>query len=125
LGECIKIRIELILGGMNKAEQIRRLAQKPHIIIGTPGRIVDHLVNTKGFRLHNVKHIVFDEADKLLSTEFEIDMNKIIEEVKGEEGSVKQHYLFSATMTKNVEKLKKACLNNPVKVSVKQEEDQK
>jgi len=76
---------------------------------------------------------VFDEADKLLSTEFEIDMKKIIEEVKGEKeevtnnnnNNIKQHYLFSATMTKNVEKLKKACLNNPVKVSILQAEDQK
>lgn len=58
LGESIKIKTEILLGGMNKAEQIKRLAMKPHIIIGTPGRIVDHLANTRGFRLFNVKHIV-------------------------------------------------------------------
>jgi len=74
---------------MNKVEQIKKLASKPHIIIGTPGRIVDHLANTKGFRLLSCKHIVYDEADKLLSTEFETDMNRIIDEITHEEASVK------------------------------------
>lgn len=90
LGECIKVKVELLLGGMNKVEQIKKLASKPHILIGTPGRIVDHLVNTKGFRLLGIKHIVYDEADKLLSTEFETDMNRIIDEVTNEDACVKR-----------------------------------
>jgi len=75
---------------MNKVEQIKKLATKPHILIGTPGRIVDHLVNTKGFRLLTVKHVVYDEADKLLSTEFETDMNRIMDEITHEDATPKR-----------------------------------
>jgi len=107
---------------MNKVEQIKKLAAKPHILIGTPGRIVDHLANTKGFRLLSIKHIVYDEADKLLSTEFETEMNRIMDEVTHEDATAKRSYLFSATMTNKVEKLKRACLKDPVKVSVENDE---
>jgi len=48
------------------------LAKKPHIVIGTPGWLADHLANTKGFNLKYIKYLVFDEADKLLNMDFEL-----------------------------------------------------
>lgn len=47
------------------------LSKNPHIVVGTPGRMADHLANTKGFRLKKLKYLIFDEADRLLSMDFE------------------------------------------------------
>ena len=52
------------------------LARKPHIIVATPGRLVDHLQNTKGFSLRSLKYLVMDEADRMLSMDFEEEINK-------------------------------------------------
>ena len=54
------------------------LAKKPHIIIASPGRLLYHLKNTKGFNLKMIKYFVLDEADKLLNMDFEKDLNTII-----------------------------------------------
>lgn len=50
--------------------QVLQLAKKPAVIVGTPGRILDHLQNTKGFHLNNIKYLILDEADKLLNKDF-------------------------------------------------------
>lgn len=52
--------------------QALSLAKKPHVIVATPGRLADHLANTKGFNLKYLKYLIFDEADKLLNMDFEI-----------------------------------------------------
>ena len=48
------------------------LAKRPHIIVATPGRLVDHLENTKGFHLRAIKYLVMDEADRILNMDFEV-----------------------------------------------------
>ena len=53
------------------------LAKKPHVVVGTPGRVADHLANTKGFHLKKLKYLIFDEADRLLSMDFEKQINLI------------------------------------------------
>jgi ATP-dependent RNA helicase DDX47/RRP3 len=52
------------------------LARKPHIIVATPGRLVDHLENTKGFNLRQLKYLVMDEADRMLSMDFEEEVSE-------------------------------------------------
>lgn len=54
------------------------LAKKPHIIIATPGRLLDHLENTKGFNLRALKFLVMDEADRILNMDFEVEVDKIL-----------------------------------------------
>lgn len=88
------------------------LGKRPHIIVATPGRLLDHLSNTKGFSLRTLKYLVLDEADKLLNADFEKVIKEILEEIPRD----RKTYLFSATMTEKVGKLKRACLKNPVKV---------
>lgn len=88
--------------------------KKPHVIIATPGRILHHLENTKGFNLSNLKYLVMDEADKLLNMDFEKPLNKILEVLPKK----RQTFLFSATMTNKVAKLQRASLVNPVRVEV-------
>ena len=56
-------------------EQAMALAKSPHVIIATPGRLIDHLENTKGFRLNNIKFFIVDEADKLLNLDYEAEVN--------------------------------------------------
>ncbi|CAD2085463.1 ATP-dependent RNA helicase DDX47, putative [Plasmodium vinckei lentum] len=114
LGSNLLINICTIFGGVDIVTQSLNLAKKPNIIISTPGRILDHLNNTKGFNLKNLKYLVFDEADKLLSLDFESSINKLLLILPNNRIT----FLFSATMTKSVAKLKKASLKNPIKIEV-------
>jgi ATP-dependent RNA helicase DDX47/RRP3 len=95
-------------------EQSIALAKRPHIIVATPGRLLHHLQNTKGFSLRSIRYLVLDEADRLLNEDFEEEINKILQLLPKERNT----YLYSATMTRKVEKLQRASLSNPVKVEV-------
>lgn len=90
------------------------LAKLPHIIVATPGRLVDHLENTKGFSLRALKFLVMDEADRILNMDFEEELDKILKVIPRE----RRTYLFSATMTKKVSKLERASLRDPVRVEI-------
>jgi ATP-dependent RNA helicase DDX47/RRP3 len=70
LGNAIGVRCCSIVGGMDMMTQSIALSKKPHVIVCTPGRLVDHLENTKGFNLKNLKYLVLDEADRLLDLDF-------------------------------------------------------
>merc|ERR1712066_885645 len=78
-----------------------------------------HLENTKGFHLRTVKYLVMDEADRLLSMDFDEALDKILEVVPRERNT----FLFSATMTSKVSKLQRASLKRPVKVEVSTKHD--
>ena len=82
---------------MDMVSQAIVLGKKPHVIIATPGRLVDHLENTKGFTLRALKYLVMDEADRILNMDFEVEVDKILSCLP-KEG--RQNMLFSATMTK-------------------------
>ena len=70
LGSLISVRCVVLVGGMDMVPQAIALAKKPHIVVATPGRLLDHLENTKGFSLRNLKYLVMDEADRLLDLDF-------------------------------------------------------
>ncbi|KHJ48299.1 DEAD/DEAH box helicase [Trichuris suis] len=114
LGTCIGLKVAVIVGGVDMVTQALCLAKKPHVIVATPGRLVDHLENTKGFALRSLKFLVMDEADRILDMDFETEVNKILEVIP----SQRRTYLFSATMTKKVSKLQRASLQDPVKIEV-------
>ena len=57
------------------------LARRPHVVVGTPGRVVDHLTNTKGFALRALRHLVLDEADRLLNMDFEQEIDTILKAI--------------------------------------------
>lgn len=52
------------------------LARKPHVVIATPGRLVDHLENTKGFNLRSLRFLIMDEADRILNMDFETEVSE-------------------------------------------------
>jgi len=114
LGSSIGVKCAVIIGGMDMMAQSLALAKKPHVIIGTPGRLVDHLENTKGFSLRSLKYLIMDEADRILNMDFEEEVDKILRIIPKERNT----YLYSATMTKKVQKLQRASLRCPVKVEV-------
>jgi len=109
LGQHVGSKSVCIVGGVDMMSQAIALARKPHVVVATPGRLVDHLENTKGFNLRNLKYLVMDEADRMLSMDFEEEINKILDVIPDStEG--RRTMLFSATMTSKVEKLQRASL---------------
>ncbi|GAA5941984.1 hypothetical protein JCM1841_003851 [Sporobolomyces salmonicolor] len=115
LGSGIGVRVATIVGGMDTMAQQVALAKKPHVIVATPGRLQDHLENTKGFSLRSLKYLVMDEADRLLDLDFGPVIDKILKVIPREG---RRTYLFSATMTTKVAKLQRASLRDPVKLEV-------
>eukprot|EP00040_Diaphanoeca_grandis_P043986 m.10950 g.10950 ORF g.10950 m.10950 type:complete len:502 (+) comp8561_c0_seq1:161-1666(+) len=114
LGSFIGLKTAAIIGGIDMVSQAIALQKKPHVIVATPGRIVDHLENTKGFHLKNLKFLVMDEADRILNDDFEEEVDKLLENVPDDRAT----YLFSATMTSKVRKLQRAALSDPIKIEV-------
>mmetsp|Transcript_40710 Transcript_40710/g.69514 ORF Transcript_40710/g.69514 Transcript_40710/m.69514 type:complete len:541 (+) Transcript_40710:157-1779(+) len=106
-----------VVGGVDMASQAIALARNPHIVVATPGRLLDHLQNTKGFHLRQIKYLVLDEADRMLSMDFEREIHEILEVIPDHEKG-RRTMLFSATMTSKVDKLQRASLVNPIRVEV-------
>uniref|UniRef100_A0A0D9WUX3 RNA helicase n=1 Tax=Leersia perrieri TaxID=77586 RepID=A0A0D9WUX3_9ORYZ len=100
LGSAISLRCSVLVGGVDRVQQAVSLAKRPHIVVGTPGRLLDHLTDTKGFSLNKLKYL------------------KAIDDILNVIPKERRTYLFSATMTNKVSKLQRACLRNPVKVEV-------
>ncbi|HRH33839.1 MAG TPA: DEAD/DEAH box helicase [Catalimonadaceae bacterium] len=93
-----------VYGGESIERQIKLLKQGSQIVIGTPGRIIDHL-NRKTLNLSQCKYLVLDEADEMLSMGFEEDIRTIMDNIKGA-----QIALFSATMSRSVRQIGKQYL---------------
>ncbi|OKL63453.1 ATP-dependent rRNA helicase rrp3 [Talaromyces atroroseus] len=114
LGSVISVRTVVLVGGMDMVSQSIAIGKRPHIIVATPGRLLDHLENTKGFSLRTLKYLVMDEADRLLDMDFGPLITKILKVLPRE----RRTFLFSATMSSKVEGLQRASLSNPLRVSV-------
>ncbi|KIW10389.1 ATP-dependent rRNA helicase RRP3 [Exophiala spinifera] len=118
LGSLISVRCVVLVGGMDMVSQAIGLGKNPHVVVATPGRLLDHLQNTKGFSLRHLRYLVMDEADRLLDLDFGPILDKILKIIP-KEG--RRTYLFSATMSSRVESLQRASLTNPLRVSVSQD----
>jgi ATP-dependent RNA helicase DDX47/RRP3 len=114
LGQAMGATSLCVTGGVSQIQQSIALGRNPHIIVATPGRLLDHLTNTKGFHLRKLKYLVLDEADRMLSLDFEQELNELLQVIPEDRKTL----LFSATMTSKVQKLERACLKDPIKVEV-------
>ncbi|XP_031104752.1 DEAD-box ATP-dependent RNA helicase 51 [Ipomoea triloba] len=92
----------LVIGGATRRGEAERIKKGVNLLIATPGRLLDHLQNTKGFVYKNLKCLMIDEADRILEANFEEEMKQIMK-LLPKEG--RQTALFSATQTKKVEDL--------------------
>jgi len=107
------IKTTAVYGGSSIMDQIRSLRDKPQIIVGTPGRVID-MINRKALDFSEARWVVLDEADEMLSMGFKDDLETILKETP----DTKQTFLFSATMSKEVERISKNYLTNPHRISV-------
>ncbi|EJT98373.1 DEAD-domain-containing protein [Dacryopinax primogenitus] len=114
LGSTIGVRCAVLIGGVKMVPQAVALSKRPHIVVATPGRLQDHLENTKGFSLRGLKYLVMDEADRLLDLDFGPIIDTLLKAIPRQRNTM----LFSATMTTKVAKLQRTSLRNPVKVEV-------
>ena len=96
----LRCSIATVYGGQSYDVQFRKLRDKPAIVVGTPGRLIDHL-NRKSIRLSSLRFLVLDEADDMLNMGFVDDVEKILEHSPEE----KQMLLFSATMPRELKKI--------------------
>ena len=101
-----------VYGGSNIMNQIKELKRGVHIVVGTPGRTVD-LINRKALKLRNIQWVVLDEADEMLNMGFKEDLDKVLE-VTPED---KQTLLFSATFPREVERIAKNYMHDPVEIT--------
>lgn len=107
ISKFCNVRISLILGGISYSIQGKSLNQKPHIIVGTPGRINDYLLS-KRFTLNNIKTFTLDEADELLNIGFQKEIDSIVSFLPKK----RQNFFFTATFNKKTQKLADNLINN-------------
>ncbi|KAK6122491.1 hypothetical protein DH2020_043777 [Rehmannia glutinosa] len=105
----------LVIGGSGRRGEAERIAKGVNLLVATPGRLLHHLQNTKGFIYENLKCLVIDEAHRILEAKFEKEMKQIIKILP----EVRQTALFSATQTKKVEDLARLSFQtSPVYIDV-------
>ena len=110
-----KIRSVVLIGGASMDRQVQMLSKKPRIIVGTPGRIIDHL-DRNNLDLSTFNYVVLDETDRMLDMGFSAPIAKIFDNVAVK----RQTLLFSATLPKGIEKASAKYLNNPARIEIGQ-----
>ena len=103
-----------IYGGQDARGQIRQLERGVHVVVGTPGRVMD-LIRRKSFKLNALKTLVLDEADEMLRMGFIDDVEWVMEQIPEE----RQIALFSATMPTQIHKITQKYLDNPKEIVIK------
>jgi ATP-dependent RNA helicase DeaD len=117
IGEFKGIHSLPIYGGQEMDRQIRALKKRPHIIVATPGRLMDHM-RRRTIRLNMIKMVVIDEADEMLNMGFLEDIETILKDIPEE----RQTLLFSATMPRQIQNLAQKFMKNPEIISIKAKE---
>lgn len=108
-----KVNVLAVYGGAPISNQMRALRQPQHIIIATPGRLID-LIERKAVNLSQLKYLVLDEADEMLNMGFKEAIDRILSYMPKE----KSTWLFSATMPNEIKRIVNRYMNNPVEVKV-------
>jgi len=111
------LRIVPIYGGQSIDQQLRRLKKGVHIVVGTPGRVIDHL-NRKTLKIGEIEHLILDEADEMLNMGFIDDMEEIMEHTNPD----KRTLLFSATIPNRIKELAHKYMDGYELLAVKKEQ---
>jgi ATP-dependent RNA helicase DeaD len=115
LGKYTETKVVAIYGGQNMRNQIIRLERGIHIIVATPGRLIDH-IGQKTVYLNSIDFVVLDEADRMLDMGFIEDIDYILSKIKHK----KQLCLFSATIFPEIIEISKKYMKNPIHITVNQ-----
>ena len=117
LGEYLKVKVSLLIGGIKLGSDIDKLKEGPQIMVGTPGRVLD-LIKRKKVSLSYLKTFVLDEADEMLSKGFLDNIKEIISLIP----TTANILLFSATMPKDIVEMTKLFMKEPKRILLKNEE---
>lgn len=115
LAKYTAIRAALAVGGLSNKTQEVALRTRPHILVATPGRLIDHMRNAHSFSLDDIEVLIMDEADRLLEMGFQAEVEEIVRNTRP---AGRQTLLFSATMTDDLKGLIKLSLQNPINLAV-------
>lgn len=107
------IRIQVVYGGASIMDQIRALKQTPHILIATPGRLMD-LMERKALSIKDISHVILDEADEMLNMGFKEDIDEILSHTPED----KVTWLFSATMPRDIRRIVSKYMPEAAEVAV-------
>ena len=107
------MKVLAIYGGAGYSDQIRGLRRGAQVIVGTPGRVMDH-IRRKTLQLNKLSYLVLDEADEMLRMGFIEEVESILQYTP----DTRQTSLFSATMPKSIQGLADRLLKEPVKIEV-------
>ncbi len=113
LGQALGLRTAILIGGEAMDRQLFQLRKKPHIVVATPGRLIDHL-KRRTFKLDQVNTLVLDEADMMLDMGFAPQIQEILKQAPKE----RQTMLFSATMPAAIVKIAATFMKLPVSIEV-------
>jgi len=108
-----KVNVMAAYGGENISIQLQALKRNPQIVVATPGRLLD-LCKRKKIDLSTINTLVLDEADEMLNMGFKEDLTSIVEQTP----ETKRTLLFSATMPREVERIAKKYLSNPIEITI-------
>ena len=108
------VKVSAVYGGASMEKQIHELKRGANIIIGTPGRVMDH-IRRRTLKLENIRTVILDEADEMLNMGFREDIESILADVPED----RQTVLFSATMPKEIMALTEKYQNDPVHIKIK------
>ena len=111
LGEHLRLRAEVVFGGVNINPQIKRIARGVDIVVATPGRLID-LMQRECMRLDDVDTLVLDEADRMLDMGFRPSLERIVRALPEK----RQTLMFSATYSSEIEQLAKRYMHAPERV---------
>jgi ATP-dependent RNA helicase DeaD len=117
IGQFKGIRTLPVYGGQEIGRQIRGLQKRPQVIVGTPGRLLDH-IRRRTIRLGEIRMVVLDEADEMLNMGFIEDIEAILQETPTE----RQTLLFSATMPPPIQRLAQRFMREPLNIAVRTRE---
>lgn len=113
IGNSLGLKTAVLIGGAPIQQQIRSLSRSPHIIIATPGRLVD-LLKRRALNLNQIKIVILDEADRMLDIGFAPQIKEILCQISIN----RQTMLFSATMSSDIAKLASKCQKLPLRIEV-------
>ena len=116
LGDVIGVDVLPLIGGKTIESQLQQLGRRPQVILGTPGRLLDH-AKRGSLHLDSIRRVVLDEADQMLHMGFLPDIESLI----GQTDASRQLLLFSATIPDKIRNLAKAYMHKPVSVTVEGE----
>jgi ATP-dependent RNA helicase RhlE len=113
VGGAAGLRTAVLIGGASMRPQLEAISKKPHVIVATPGRLIDHL-DQKNLSLEEVKILVLDEADRMLDMGFLPQINRILRTIPRD----RQTMLFSATMPQEIVAIAAQQMRMPVRIEV-------